>query len=63
MSNLNALLKIHRIFDRFLLRKQQPNFDQYMTSYKFPRNPKIVVLGGQFPLIQNLIQKLSFIYY
>jgi len=57
MSTLSHLAKIHKTIEQFVLKRQSPNYDQYMTVYKFPQNAKIVVLGGQFPLIQNLIQK------
>ena len=57
MSSQHQLGKLHRLIDQFVMRRKNPNYDQYMTVYKFPQNAKIVVLGGQFPLIQNLIQK------
>ena len=57
MSSQHQLGKLHRLVDQFVMRRKNPNYDQYMTVYKFPQNAKIVVLGGQFPLIQNLLQK------
>ena len=57
MSMFHSFLNAHRVLDRFIVKRQSPTFDQYMTAYKFPQHAKIVILGGQLPLLQNLISK------
>ena len=49
--------KLGQFFSKLVLRRRATYYDQYMSIYKTPLNPKVVVFGPYNDLFNQLINK------